>query len=147
MPFLSNMFGRKNREQEDDPAGALKSRYAIQGEDDIPSGESVTAPSVTPATSEGEPGPSATPATSDGEPGPSATIGAEDGATSKGAGNSTPSLDDGLRDLFTNEAVVDPQVTKLMSRVEPVQARVLARELRYLARAIGASRSRRSPQR
>ena len=140
MPFLSNMFGRKKREQEDDPAAALKSRYGIQGEDDTPSGASVTAGSGTPATSDGEPGET-------GETGPPAMIGTEGGATSAGAGDSTPSLDDGLRDLFTNEAVVDPQITKLMSRVEPVQARVLARELRHLARAVGASRKPRSPRR
>ena len=58
--------------------------------------------------------------------------------------NSEPgTLEAPLRDLFTEGSALDPQFEALLERVEKVDARDLATELRDLARSIGADSVRR----
>ena len=51
------------------------------------------------------------------------------------------SLDSPLRELFTEHSTLDPQLETLLAKVEKLDARDLANELREFARFIGAERS------
>ena len=84
--------------------------------------------------------------------GAEAAEGARGGAmsTSEPAGAKTPDtdsegLDTPLRELFTEDSSLDPQLEILLARIERVDARELANELRALVRTIGADSGHDSP--
>lgn len=130
--------------ESDDALGSLEQAYGI-----APIAP-VSDPAIEPARPAANPGPHSTggaagepvaggrSAASESRPGPDQTAEPEGQAEL---------LDADIRDLFTEHTtVMDPQLEALLARVENVDARDLADELRQFARSIGAD-SRRRPAR
>ena len=62
------------------------------------------------------------------------------------ASGSPEQLDSPIRDLFTENAAVDPQFETLLARVEKLDANSLAKDLREFAKSIGADTGTREPE-
>ena len=146
---LLNRRGSKNTDEPGDGVQSVTQLYGLAA--DAPTPDPVSGP-----------GPPAQPALGS-TPAGASTLGSTDSLSAPGAGGPAPegaptsnpsgspdspsrsdSLEQPLRDLFAQAEVKDPHLSSLLARVEDVDVKTLASELRDFARALGAEGAGRS---
>ena len=120
---------------EADALASVQEMYGLPAEPVSPgpgSGPPSAAPAPGARTSVGQPSAPASGAAPPDGPQPASS------SEPAGAGVESAPLDSPLRDLFTEASTMDPQLESLLKRVEKVDARGLAEELREFSRSVGA---------